>query len=31
LHALAALWHHFILRDGVLRRIWPARNRSERS
>jgi cytochrome b561 len=28
-HALAALWHHFIRRDGVLRRIWPsARSRS---
>lgn len=25
LHALAALWHHFILHDGVLARIWPAR------
>jgi len=24
LHALAALWHHFVLRDGVLKRIWPA-------
>jgi superoxide oxidase len=24
LHAIAALWHHFIRRDGVLRRIWPA-------
>jgi cytochrome b561 len=23
LHALAALWHHFHLRDGVLRRMWP--------
>ncbi len=23
LHALAALWHHFVLRDGVLKRIWP--------
>jgi cytochrome b561 len=28
LHALAALWHHFILHDGVLRRIWPARDQS---
>jgi cytochrome b561 len=28
LHALAALWHHFILHDGVLARIWPARRRS---
>jgi cytochrome b561 len=25
LHALAALWHHFIQRDGVLRRMWPSR------
>jgi cytochrome b561 len=24
LHALAALWHHFVLHDGVLKRIWPA-------
>lgn len=23
LHALAALWHHLIRRDGVLRRMWP--------
>jgi cytochrome b561 len=23
LHALAALWHHFIRRDSVLRRMWP--------
>jgi cytochrome b561 len=23
LHALAALWHHFALHDGVLKRIWP--------
>jgi len=22
-HAMAALWHHFIKHDGVLRRIWP--------
>jgi cytochrome b561 len=22
-HALAALWHHFIKHDGVLRRMWP--------
>ena len=27
LHALAALWHHFVLRDGVLARMWPARPR----
>jgi len=23
-HALAALWHHYIRRDGVLSRMWPA-------
>lgn len=23
LHALAALWHRFILKDGVLARMWP--------
>ncbi|MEZ2406814.1 cytochrome b [Bosea sp. RCC_152_1] len=23
LHILAALYHHFIRRDGVLRRMWP--------
>jgi cytochrome b561 len=22
-HALAALWHHFVKHDGVLRRMWP--------
>jgi cytochrome b561 len=26
LHVLAALWHHFIKRDGLLRRMWPAGN-----
>lgn len=25
LHLLAALWHHFIRRAGVLLRMWPAR------
>jgi cytochrome b561 len=25
LHACAALWHHFIRHDGVLRRMWPRR------
>jgi cytochrome b561 len=25
LHALAALWHQFVLHDGVLARIWPSR------
>ena len=24
LHALAALWHHFIRHDTVLRRMWPS-------
>jgi cytochrome b561 len=28
LHALAALWHHFIRHDGVLRRMWPSAGRS---
>jgi cytochrome b561 len=27
IHTLAALWHQFILHDGVLRRMWPGRNR----
>ena len=27
LHALVALFHHFKLRDGVLQRMLPARNR----
>lgn len=22
-HATSALWHHFVQRDGVLRRMWP--------
>jgi cytochrome b561 len=25
LHVSAALWHHFVRRDGVLRSMWPAR------
>ena len=25
LHIAAALWHHFIRRDDVLRAMWPAR------
>jgi cytochrome b561 len=25
IHALVALWHQFILRDGLLARMWPAR------
>jgi cytochrome b561 len=24
LHALAALWHHFVRHDGVLLRMWPS-------
>ncbi len=27
LHIAAALWHHFVMRDGVLRRMWPKRRR----
>lgn len=27
LHISAALWHHFVLRDGVLRRMLPQRRR----
>jgi cytochrome b561 len=27
LHALAALWHQFVLHDGVLNRMWPLRDR----
>ncbi len=27
LHAAAALWHHFIQRDGVLLRMWPGERR----
>ena len=30
LHALAALWHQFVLRDGVLGRMWPARDQRSR-
>jgi len=22
-HAAAALWHHFVKHDSVLRRMWP--------
>lgn len=29
LHAAAALWHHFIRRDGVLTRMLPGRHRGE--
>jgi cytochrome b561 len=24
-HAAAALFHHYVIRDGVLRRMWPSR------
>ena len=24
LHGLAALWHHFVQKDGILGRMWPA-------
>lgn len=27
LHIAAALWHHFVMRDGVLRRMWLKRRR----
>ena len=23
IHALAALWHQFVVHDGILRRMWP--------
>jgi cytochrome b561 len=23
-HILAALWHHFVRRDGILQRMWPS-------
>lgn len=26
-HMLAALWHQFIARDGILLRMWPGRHR----
>jgi cytochrome b561 len=25
IHALAALWHQFVVRDGLLGRMWPGR------
>lgn len=28
LHALAALWHQWVLHDGVMARMWPARRQS---
>lgn len=27
-HAGAALWHHFVQKDAVLRRMWPDKNNS---
>jgi cytochrome b561 len=30
LHALAALWHRFYLRNGVLGRMWPFRSRTSK-
>jgi cytochrome b561 len=24
IHAIAALWHHFIRHDSVLKRMWPS-------
>jgi cytochrome b561 len=29
IHALAALWHHFVRHDGVLRRMWPRPGRHQ--
>jgi cytochrome b561 len=28
IHALAALWHHFVRRDAVLGRMWPTGSRA---
>jgi len=28
IHVLAALWHHYYRRDGILSRMWPARRNS---
>jgi len=25
IHAATAIWHQFVLRDGLLARMWPAR------
>jgi len=30
-HTAAALYHHFVRRDGMLQRMWPARNASPSS
>lgn len=29
LHLLAVLWHHWVKRDNVLRRLWPLAHRDE--
>ncbi|RUL70932.1 cytochrome b [Dyella choica] len=29
MHVSAALWHHFVLRDGLLRAMWLQRQRNE--
>ncbi len=31
IHAAAALWHHFVARDGVLRRMWPTARARDRA
>jgi cytochrome b561 len=31
IHAIAALWHHFIRHDSVLRRMWPSSGGSHTS
>jgi cytochrome b561 len=28
IHALAALWHHFVRHDAVLKRMWPTGSRA---
>jgi cytochrome b561 len=28
IHAMAALWHHFVLRNAVLARMWPRTRRA---
>jgi cytochrome b561 len=28
IHALAALWHHFVRHDEILRRMWPRPHRN---
>jgi cytochrome b561 len=25
IHALMALWHQFVLKDGLINRMWPSR------